>query len=219
MADKELYNDNNVLIINDDDKVSQWNDLSGNNNHATSEDSYYDPVMDVNQLNNKPSVRFDGEQFMNLPDNTIVSGNNEFSMFAVVRTTTISEERGFLSAGSPDAYYADPYIPSNSVSAFGVHKNANLAHWWWGSDLREGAMEVNTPILMTTIYNSSTGSKLYNLGALLGSSTRTDHNTNSINNKLGTQISYYSNSNGGDYIDRQWKGDVAEIAYFNTDVN
>ncbi|HYG73957.1 MAG TPA: right-handed parallel beta-helix repeat-containing protein [Planctomycetota bacterium] len=64
--------------------IASWVDSSGNNRHATNNQTPYQPVFVANVQNGLPSVRFDGQKFLRLP-----GGFNEFSTgmtaFTVVR--------------------------------------------------------------------------------------------------------------------------------------
>ena len=48
------------LELNDDDAVSQWSDVSGNNRHFTQSTSANQPVYKTGVFNGKPAIRFDG---------------------------------------------------------------------------------------------------------------------------------------------------------------
>tara|TARA_B110000046_G_scaffold28052_1_gene28791 strand:- start:93088 stop:96150 length:3063 start_codon:yes stop_codon:yes gene_type:complete len=55
-----LWLDANQMGLNDNDAVATWLDISGNVNHATQITGSKQPIFKVNQVNNLPSVQFDG---------------------------------------------------------------------------------------------------------------------------------------------------------------
>ena len=60
MAQILWYKANAIVGLNDGDLVAQWNDSSGNNNHALQSVDSLKPIYKVNILNGLPVVRFDG---------------------------------------------------------------------------------------------------------------------------------------------------------------
>lgn len=63
--------------------VSQWDDQSGNGNHAVQATASYQPTFVANQLNGKPVLRFDGSNdFMEFTAG-LLGGFNEIAIIAV----------------------------------------------------------------------------------------------------------------------------------------
>src|SRR3990167_10530119 len=48
-----------ITGLNDGDSVTTWNDLSGNDNHATQSTAAQKPILKLNIINGRPVVRFD----------------------------------------------------------------------------------------------------------------------------------------------------------------
>lgn len=83
------YKADAIVGLNDGDKVSQWNDSSGNNNHAVQSAEANKPIYKTNILNGFPVVRFDG--------------NDDYMKF----TTALSTIRtAFFVVKAPSAPYA-----------------------------------------------------------------------------------------------------------------
>jgi hypothetical protein len=57
-ADSGVYIDSGVTLATNGQSVAQWNDQSGNSNHATQPTSGYRPVFKTNVQNGLPSVQF-----------------------------------------------------------------------------------------------------------------------------------------------------------------
>lgn len=79
----KLWLKSDSLILNGSN-VSQWTDLSGNNNHIIQTDNTKQPLLLSNQLNNFPVVRFDGIND-NLKSLFSQTYNNELTIFIVMR--------------------------------------------------------------------------------------------------------------------------------------
>jgi len=59
------YKADSITGLNDGDAVSQWNDSSGQNNHAVQNTADNKPIFKTNIVNGLPVVRFDGvDDFM-----------------------------------------------------------------------------------------------------------------------------------------------------------
>ena len=80
---------NAIEGLSDNDSIAQWDDLSGNDNHATQSTESYKPLYKTNILNGKPVVRFDGgDDLFNIGDSTSLSSIDEISVFAVITIET-----------------------------------------------------------------------------------------------------------------------------------
>lgn len=67
IAGLQLWLDAGQGITLNGSNVSQWNDLSGNGNHAVQLNAGYQPAYVTNQLNGKPIIRFTDQKYFNLP--------------------------------------------------------------------------------------------------------------------------------------------------------
>ncbi|HEX7862192.1 MAG TPA: Ig-like domain-containing protein [Verrucomicrobiae bacterium] len=66
--------------------VSQWQDQSGNNNHALQTDDTRQPRVIANALNAKPVLRFDGtDDFLNVTTSPSLDIPGDIASFAVIR--------------------------------------------------------------------------------------------------------------------------------------
>ncbi len=93
-----------VEVINNEDggTISQWNDLSGQSNHAIQETPANQPVYKTNILNDKPVVRFDGNSKYLAGDNLGITGSSPSTAFIVTRRNLMNQpaNTGVFSYGS-----------------------------------------------------------------------------------------------------------------------
>ena len=72
-------------IVNND-PVSQWNDLSGNDNNAIQVTPSYQPTYVTNGINGLPSLDFDGgNDYLETQNMVLNPANTDFSIFIVVK--------------------------------------------------------------------------------------------------------------------------------------
>ena len=73
-----------ITGLSDGNGISQWDDESGNGNHAEQSTSSEQPTYETNELNSKPIVRFtsSSSQAFDLPD-SIISTDSSFHIFIV----------------------------------------------------------------------------------------------------------------------------------------
>lgn len=83
--------------------VSQWNDKSGNNRHATQATAVNRPTYQADGFNGRPTLNFDGgSDFMGM-SNALQIGNSSavsYSVFVAFRQTSVSVNASFLFRGS-----------------------------------------------------------------------------------------------------------------------
>lgn len=66
--------------------VSQWDDQSGNGNHASQSTASYQPTFVANQLNGKPVLRFDGSNdFLN---GILIESSTKIAIFCVAKISS-----------------------------------------------------------------------------------------------------------------------------------
>jgi hypothetical protein len=88
------------ITLSDGTPVVNWNDRSGNNNHATNSDLAEQPVFrSSSAINGRPSVYFDGNiDQMVIADDEILDGSVGITYFTVIRPDNVdSQPRGILS--------------------------------------------------------------------------------------------------------------------------
>ena len=88
VVDDNCYTDTGTTIAGNNDDVEQWNDISGNSNHALQSTSSYRPVYKTNQANGFPTLEFDGSA-----DRILCSGvgtSDQVTLFVVVKFNTLT---------------------------------------------------------------------------------------------------------------------------------
>lgn len=181
-------------------KISSWNDQSGNNRHATNGDvdnqpTYYDNA--AKNVNFNPIVDFDeGGQdkdygdFMDITSNGVLSpGNNPYEVYAVIVPggNNLTSPGKFLFAGEAG---------TNNFNAFDVRSNYSINDSWNINDLIvQNSWAVDSVLLVTFDYNlirRQTFKSGGSIGIRTSSQLRTSAN---LNNALGCQrtaeLEYY----------------------------
>lgn len=121
--DLKLWLDASSLTLSDNDLVSEWTDLSGNENHATQENEVDKPVFKTNILNGRPVIVFN--------DSALRTENNfslnDWSIFVVFKenSTLSSFER---------------ILDHSYTTGFWLGRNSSTVNSWGG-----GVMETTTP--------------------------------------------------------------------------
>ncbi|MBX3737166.1 MAG: fibronectin type III domain-containing protein [Candidatus Didemnitutus sp.] len=113
--------------------VSQWNDLSGNNNHAVNTQGGRQPVKDVDAVSGAIAVKFDGlDDYLQLPN--VTAGMTQGEIFAVVRRQASTGGGTIWSFGSGSNVY--PQSNNTIQEAFGTSSarigppvSADLTKW------------------------------------------------------------------------------------------
>jgi len=82
----DVYSDAGATVALDTDPVQQWNDQSGNGNHAVQNTSGNRPIYRTGQANNLPALEFTGDLFID-PPSLGISGNSDFTYFITFRDT------------------------------------------------------------------------------------------------------------------------------------
>jgi hypothetical protein len=73
-----------ITGLNDSDKVSQWDDLSGNNNHAVQGTDSRRPLYRASSFDGKPAVEFNPSNVTSLTASADTGIDDEYTAFAVV---------------------------------------------------------------------------------------------------------------------------------------
>ncbi len=80
--------------------VSQWNDQSGNGNHAVQIQAVNQPLLVAGAMNGKPVLRFDGSganlNYLEIPHASSLVIRSDFSVFAVVNVQSFANFNGIL---------------------------------------------------------------------------------------------------------------------------
>ncbi|NII27792.1 T9SS type A sorting domain-containing protein [Pseudoflavitalea sp. X16] len=131
------------LWLRADDGVStvdNWNDYSGNDNHATQATAASQPVAVTNSVNYNPAFDFDGtDDYMDFATNAGISGTSLFTLASVqVRGTATTQDAIIAQQGAiTNAFYnsftgAGKYVAGNSnvgsVQSTGTYSTANIPY-------------------------------------------------------------------------------------------
>jgi len=153
---------------------NQWNDLSGNNNTGTLQNS---PIYSTS---NGGILTFNGSNqytTFSLPSN-IPIGNSNYTISVWFNASSIGQN-GFVGWGN--------YGATNQVTALRLSATG-FVHYWWGNDLN-----VNTSLSINTWYNvvarfNGTNRQLWLNNVLIGGDTPgSSHNVPNANNlTIGT---------------------------------
>lgn len=191
------------VITNSPDKVSQWLDQSGRNNHAAQTDSLKQPSLIPGAVNNRAALRFDGIQnsttgdfLQGLGDVGLTDGFTSFLVYSRANRN-ISEQIPSLIG-----------TPSSSVRAYYI-RDQEMAFSGWGNDYGSGFI---IPAATFRIWTQR-----MNVGKTLLEFFDTD----GTNNFTATRnISGFSTPQPGYFIGglgsqtRNFQGDIAEAIYY-----
>ena len=157
LADLKLWLDaaDTSTITHSSNAVSQWNDKSGNNNHATQGTAANQPTLGTNK------IEFDGtSDYFSLPHGVVPDPTEASMVFLVANCDATSGNDGFIANGRF----------SNASQGYFYRTNGTTQVKWnsWGNDLVANS-GTNTPIKIHAIELSLAGSfvKIYQNGALL----------------------------------------------------
>lgn len=203
-----MWLDANAMALNNNDPVSSWTDLSGNNKHAVQDTASYRPLFKTNVLNGKPAVVFDGSNDYLTIDGSMVANTN-YSIFAVVK-------RNSSNPGSFNYYMGGTQAAMNRNLQLGWRSNTTLTHGQYTNDydMRVPSYSVSMPAyLITTRHSNSLGNDTYLNGALKGL------NMNNVSSARLVHLSSWQGASIGRYIDNtintRFNGYVAELIIYN----
>jgi hypothetical protein len=123
--DLKLWLDASSLTLSDNDLVSEWTDLSGNENHATQENEVDKPVFKTNILNGRPVIVFN--------DSALRTENNfslnDWSIFVVFKeNSTLSSFERILDHSYTTGFWLGRN--SSTVNSWGGGVNGNNHTLW-----------------------------------------------------------------------------------------
>ena len=176
-------------ITHSSNAVSQWNDKSGNSNHATQGTAANQPTLTASGLNGKSVISFDGTS-----DHITSTGLNitqSYSIFLVAKTNNNSTGRDYLFDG----------ITNNSErSLIALDNGGKIQMWAWNTWANSN---FNTPsgyFVLSAVFNTSSSSLSLNGTRATGLSIGTSSLTNGIRIGCNSVVS-------ADYLD----GAIAEF--------
>jgi hypothetical protein len=181
--------------------ITKWWDQSTKGFHATQTTPGQQPVFDTS----KKCIKFTASstQFFNLPDNTVPSGNSNYTVIVkhgIITNlgTTGSNNGGLLGSGT---------TVTNGINSFSVGTNAvsNYTNYWWSTDFaNQGTYVANNTVSWK--YNG-TNRYFYVNSASISSAAASSRNSGTTNNFIGRGDTYNNN-----YLD----GELFYISVYNT---
>ena len=187
-------------------KVSYWNDINSQSavgSVASQESNTSRPTytFDPSVANGLPVLRFDGNDFFNLPDGTVPDSNYDYTFFFVMCVPTTGESFGVLGSGDSDTENGSNMI---SYRAGGFAEN----NWQKNSLLTQVISVAATKMqVFTFFYDSTTGRKIFVNGTFKGEDKATNRRGLPTRNTIGKVM--ISN-----IPDMYFKGDIGEIILF-----
>ena len=182
--------------------LSQWNDKSGNNYHATQSTSGNRPLYSV--TNTRIDFTRTSSHFFNLPVNALPSGNSSYAYFIVMAWASLSDGLGVIGGGN--------YGTTSGVFALrSLNTDGRIHHYWWANDLSTGAgaYSANVKLLVEATYTAGGTRATLTNGTQLVSSTPGTRSQGTGNNTVGvTNLS----PGPGEYLN----GYIQEIIVYNT---
>ena len=185
--------DAGTLTLNDDDAVTQWDDLSTTANNATQGTSSLQPTFKTNQINSLPAVRFASDQL----NTGVAKALRPVTAFAVVKSNNVGNNRVLIGAttGGVDA------------GSFGWRHNASKQNL-----LREGVEGVGT----STTNLTSSQWQLWDVtwdssGHEFGLDGSNDGSGSAGGAPTSRAIRIGARANESD----RWDGDIAEIIVYD----
>lgn len=156
-ADVGVYSDNGTTLCQDGDTVYYWEDQGGNGNHAIQATQTNSPTFQLDVLNNRPAILFNGED--NHMVVTAMDGGDNVSFFIVIVPNDL-EPCGLIDTTAGDV----PPI-----------RNDPAGNWDWyyyqpGTDITQPNMN---PVLLEFIHTQSSGREVnyYRNGSLVSTNT------------------------------------------------
>jgi hypothetical protein len=140
--------------------ISQWDDQSGNGNHATQATGSAQPKRMNNALNAKPVVRFDGNNdfFSVATASSLIAGTNSFTLFGVL-TRRDGDICNLLAYTPPDgSQNVQLYVAGSGMALWGVDSHVFV---------HSHGTQTNNPQLVAFLRDGDTW-RSYNDGAQTG---------------------------------------------------
>ena len=188
----------------DTDSLDQWNDISGEGNHAETWSGVSNPVYRTDQMNGKPVVRYSGSEGLLVPHDTSLALSPEFTIFAVADlTATTSGVDNIRTILSKELSFSD--------------RNYWLVQWdgdWVGRISESGTARqvesdegaVTDPALISYRADGSNLNLFVDGEAQVLGDSYSSIDTQSAPVGIGRQADDA----------RSWHGDIAEILIYNT---
>lgn len=189
----------------DGKKISQWNDINSQsvvgNNATQTGNARPTYVFDPSVANGLPVLRFDGNDYFDLPNGTIPDSDYDYTFFFVMRVPNISESYGVLGSGD--------YTTENGSNMVSFRAGGFVENNWQKNTLLTRTISVSATKMQvfTFMYENTNGRKIYVNGVFRGEDNAVNHKGLPTSNTIGkvtiTNIP-----------DLYFKGDIAEIILF-----
>jgi hypothetical protein len=140
--------------------VASWNDLSGNGNHMVQGVAVNQPLFLSGAINNFPAVQFNGQS--NLLRNATMSMAGPLTLYYVLKQISfgLNKYLDYSNSAQGDAYTLYQVNTSPNISVSGGVLHSNLA-------------PLNTYVIITVVYNSTTSSLQINNNSPITGATGT----------------------------------------------
>jgi len=163
--------------INDNLKVTQWNDKSINNNHAYTSSALPSPTYDMT----KKQLIFYTNNYLILPNNSIPSGNSNYSIFMNILINS-----KYLNSDTSWFLYSDDNNKSNILGAY--YSNSNIYNSLGNNNLGN-LIDINTNYLFEMTYNNLSGTRnIYINNNIVNSDNLSNKSSGNYNNIIGNLI-------------------------------
>lgn len=194
----------NVAVV-EGTEVQTWNDINPQGlakKNATQSTATQIPTYKTASIEGLPTMRFDGNDTFILPDGTVPSGNQPYTVFIVSR----------LNSGASGAMLGAGDSPSNQAFRL-LYNSGQLTDGWHANEVTTtSTYAVSSPVIYTFRYDNSTGVgrtiHINGAAAATNVATATDRATLSTNNRIGGAFEFASLA----YL---FTGDIGEIIVYN----
>ncbi len=196
-------------ITESGDKVSEWKDISGNNNHAFQNEETKSPEFKANGINNLPSLSFGGTDInLEIDDHTSLDGMPGLTIFVVAKPDGIdTEPRGLISKrvdhDDENSYY------------FYTHNSKRL-HFNTPSEMKGNTEVTNDVQIFSALFNGSDPSYRSRVfqNAIQTGAENTGDNTTIPETNSQVYIGILNDEYG-----HSFKGDMSEVIVYSRALN
>ncbi len=192
--------------------VTQWDDFSGDTQHATATAG---PDYTVNDLNFHPTLTFNGtDEFMRTP-NSMPAITNQFSGFVVIQKSSTATAKNVIAYQNSSWGQLWSYGETAGSDNFTIY-SSSPATWNWNYD---GTYGIDTdPHVLSADWITS-GNLTYNVdGAASGSYSESSSNTDlPVNSRMiiGARGVTGSEASFNEFFD----GEIAEVVYYDASLS
>ena len=197
--------DRTTLETDGQSNVSIWKDKSGRGHHALQNSAAAQPRVIQQALNGRPVVRFDGNDVLSMPDGTISTGNDSYTVLMTFRAAMV-HDGGLLGAG--------PWSARANSMHFRLQRDGSLVNHWWGGDnviTPPGTIVGGQPYVVSVVYDSAYGKLGRRQLYLDGESQPRGETIQEERADIGAE-----GNRVGLAWNEFWRGDIAEVIVFHS---